>query len=59
MEHLIDFARNTHKNGRPAAEDPVIRHKMTTCSDGIDIMRCHGDRCASAPCIWRWRCRRR
>jgi alkylation response protein AidB-like acyl-CoA dehydrogenase len=41
MERLIDFARTTQRNGRPAAEDPVIRQKLAQCYAEIEIMRCN------------------
>jgi len=31
MERLIDLAKTTERNGRPAAEDPVIRQKLAQC----------------------------
>jgi alkylation response protein AidB-like acyl-CoA dehydrogenase len=41
MERLIDFAKTTQRNGRPAAEDPVIRQKLAQCYAEIEIMRCN------------------
>jgi alkylation response protein AidB-like acyl-CoA dehydrogenase len=41
MERLIELARTTHRNGRPAAEDPVIRQKLAQCYAEIEIMRCN------------------
>jgi alkylation response protein AidB-like acyl-CoA dehydrogenase len=41
MDRLIDFARTTQRNGRPAAEDPVIRQKLAQCYAEIEIMRCN------------------
>jgi alkylation response protein AidB-like acyl-CoA dehydrogenase len=41
MERLIDLARNTQRNGRPAAEDPLIRQKLAQCYAEIEIMRCN------------------
>jgi alkylation response protein AidB-like acyl-CoA dehydrogenase len=41
MERLIDLARTTERNGRPAAEDPVIRQKLAQCYAEIEIMRCN------------------
>lgn len=39
MERLIDLARATRRNGRSAAEDPVIRQKLAQCYAEIAIMR--------------------
>jgi len=39
MERLIDLAKTTRRNGRPAAEDPVIRQKLAQCYAEIEIMR--------------------
>jgi alkylation response protein AidB-like acyl-CoA dehydrogenase len=41
MERLIDMARTTDRNGRPAAEDPIIRQKLAQCYAEIEIMRCN------------------
>ena len=41
MERLIELARTTHRNGRLAAEDPVIRQKLAQCYAEIEIMRCN------------------
>jgi len=41
MERLIELARTTKRNGRPAAEDPVIRQKLAQCYAEIEIMRCN------------------
>ena len=41
MERLIDLARTTERNGRPAAEDPIIRQKLAQCYAEIEIMRCN------------------
>ncbi len=39
MDRLIELARTTQRNGRPAAEDPVIRQKLAQCYAEIEIMR--------------------
>jgi alkylation response protein AidB-like acyl-CoA dehydrogenase len=39
INRLIELARTIHRNGRPAAEDPVIRQKLAQCSAEIEIMR--------------------
>jgi alkylation response protein AidB-like acyl-CoA dehydrogenase len=41
MERLIDLAKTTKRNGRPLAEDPVIRQKLAQCYAEIEIMRCN------------------
>jgi alkylation response protein AidB-like acyl-CoA dehydrogenase len=39
MDRLIELARTTQRNGRPASEDPVIRQKLAQCYAEIEIMR--------------------
>jgi alkylation response protein AidB-like acyl-CoA dehydrogenase len=39
ITRLIELARNIKRNGRPAAEDPIIRQKLAQCSAEIEIMR--------------------
>src|SRR5260370_479942 len=41
MERLIDLAKTTERNGRPAAEDPVIRQKLAQCYAEIEFIRCN------------------
>jgi alkylation response protein AidB-like acyl-CoA dehydrogenase len=41
MERLIALAKTTQRNGRPAAEDPIIRQKLAQCYAEIEIMRCN------------------
>jgi alkylation response protein AidB-like acyl-CoA dehydrogenase len=41
MDRLIDLAKMTQRNGRPAAEDPVVRQKLAQCYAEIEIMRCN------------------
>ena len=39
IERLIELSRTIERNGRPAAEDPVIRQKLAQCYAEIEIMR--------------------
>jgi len=39
MDRLIDLSRTIHKNGRPAAQDPLTRQKLAQCYAEIEIMR--------------------
>jgi alkylation response protein AidB-like acyl-CoA dehydrogenase len=39
MDRLIELAKATQRNGRPAAEDPVIRQKLAQCYAEIEIMK--------------------
>jgi alkylation response protein AidB-like acyl-CoA dehydrogenase len=39
MDRLIELARTTQRNGRPASDDPVIRQKLAQCYAEIEIMR--------------------
>src|ERR1700719_5234073 len=39
ISRLIELARSIPRNGRPAAEDPIIRQKLAQCSAEIEIMR--------------------
>ena len=39
MDRLIELARKFQRNGRPAAEDPLIRQKLAQCYAEIEIMR--------------------
>jgi alkylation response protein AidB-like acyl-CoA dehydrogenase len=39
MDRLIELARTTKRNGRPAAEDPIFRQKLAQCYAEIEIMR--------------------
>jgi alkylation response protein AidB-like acyl-CoA dehydrogenase len=39
MDRLIELAKSTKRNGRPAAEDPVIRQKLAQCYAEIEIMK--------------------
>ena len=41
MERLIDLAKTLKRNGRPAAEDPIVRQKLAQCYAEIEIMRCN------------------
>src|SRR5260370_16581389 len=39
MDRLIELARTTKRDGRPAAEDPGIRQKLAQCYAEIEIMK--------------------
>ncbi len=39
MDRLIELSRTLHRNGRPAAQDPLIRQKLAQCYAEIAIMR--------------------
>jgi alkylation response protein AidB-like acyl-CoA dehydrogenase len=39
MNRLIELSRKMQRNGRPAAEDQVIRQKLAQCYAEIEIMR--------------------
>jgi len=39
MDRLIELARTTQRNGRPASDDPIIRQKLAQCYAEIEIMR--------------------
>src|SRR6202161_339255 len=39
ITRLIELSRNVQRNGRPAAQDPLIRQKLAQCSAEIEIMR--------------------
>jgi alkylation response protein AidB-like acyl-CoA dehydrogenase len=39
MNRLIELSRKMQRNGRPAAEDPVVRQKLAQCYAEIEIMR--------------------
>jgi len=39
ITRLIELSRTIQRNGRPAAEDPLIRQKLAQCSAEIEIMR--------------------
>ncbi len=41
ITRLIELSRTLQRNGRPAAEDPLIRQKLAQCSAEIEIMRCN------------------
>src|ERR1035438_10747393 len=36
---LVELAHRIERNGRPAAQDPVIRQKLAQCYAEIEIMR--------------------
>ncbi len=39
ITRLIELSHTIQRNGRPAAEDPLIRQKLAQCSAEIEIMR--------------------
>jgi alkylation response protein AidB-like acyl-CoA dehydrogenase len=39
MDRLIELARSFDRNGRPAAQDPLMRQKLAQCYAEIEIMR--------------------
>jgi alkylation response protein AidB-like acyl-CoA dehydrogenase len=39
ISRLVELSRTVQRNGRPAAEDPLIRQKLAQCSAEIEIMR--------------------
>jgi alkylation response protein AidB-like acyl-CoA dehydrogenase len=47
MDRLIALARTVERNGRPAADDPVIRQKLAQCYAEVEIMRANQTRAFS------------
>ena len=39
IERLIELSRTVRRNGRPAAEDPILRQKLAQCYAEVEIMR--------------------
>ncbi len=39
FNRLVELARQIRRNGRPAAEDPIVRQKLAQCYVEIEIMR--------------------
>jgi len=39
MDRLIELSHTVHRNGRPTADDPIIRQKLAQCYAEIEIMR--------------------
>ena len=39
ITRLIELSRSIQRNGKPAAEDPIIRQKFAQCNAEIEIMR--------------------
>jgi alkylation response protein AidB-like acyl-CoA dehydrogenase len=39
FDRLVELSHSTIRNGKPAAEDPVIRQKLGQCYTDIEIMR--------------------
>jgi len=44
LEHLIELARKSTRNGRPALEDSAVRRKLAEFQTGISAMRLNGMR---------------
>jgi alkylation response protein AidB-like acyl-CoA dehydrogenase len=44
LQKLLSLARRTMKNGRPAAEDPVVRQKIAALSIGERVLQLNGYR---------------
>jgi alkylation response protein AidB-like acyl-CoA dehydrogenase len=55
ITRLIELARTTQRDGRPASEDPIIRQKLAQCSAEIEIMRFNQMRLQPHQCNWRSR----
>jgi alkylation response protein AidB-like acyl-CoA dehydrogenase len=39
IDRMIELSRTVERNGRPAAEDPVMRQKLAQCYAEVEIMR--------------------
>jgi alkylation response protein AidB-like acyl-CoA dehydrogenase len=39
MDRLIELSRKFQRNGRPVAQDPLVRQKLAQCYAEIEIMR--------------------
>jgi alkylation response protein AidB-like acyl-CoA dehydrogenase len=39
IERLIELSRTIRRDGRPAAEDPILRQKLAQCYAEVEIMR--------------------
>ncbi len=39
FNRLVEIAKNIDRNGKPAAQDPVIRQKLAQCYAEIEVMR--------------------
>jgi alkylation response protein AidB-like acyl-CoA dehydrogenase len=44
LEEMVELAKNTRKNGRPASEDPSIRRRLARADTIIEGMRLNGQR---------------
>ena len=44
LEEMVELAKNTQKNGRPASEDPNIRRRLARAATIIEGMRLNGQR---------------
>ncbi len=47
IDRMIELSRTIERNGRPAAEDPVIRQKLAQCYAEVEIMRLNQTRAFS------------
>jgi alkylation response protein AidB-like acyl-CoA dehydrogenase len=41
LNRLIEIAHEVKRNGRPAADDPIVRQKLAQCYTEIEVMRCN------------------
>ena len=39
FNRLVEVAHKVQRNGRPAAEDPIVRQKLAQCYADIEVMR--------------------
>jgi len=39
LEQLVEYAKETKRNGKPLAEDPIIRHKLSEMAVEIEVGR--------------------
>ena len=46
LDELIDYAKETKRNGRPLAEDPVVRQSLAQLAIDSNVRRLHGYRTA-------------
>lgn len=41
FNRLVEIAHQVDRNGKPAAQDPVVRQKLAQCYAEIEVMRCN------------------